>query len=73
MVDFITSLDGDASGEGWPGFSGLEGPEYLAGSASNPPVHPPSSSTAFNNGIIGRQYRRHRSTVVYRVRSSSIQ
>jgi dihydrofolate reductase len=30
MVDFITSLDGYASGEGWPGFWGLEGPEYLA-------------------------------------------
>ncbi len=29
-VDFITSLDGYASGEGWPGFWGLEGPEYLA-------------------------------------------
>jgi len=30
LVDFITSLDGHASGEGWPGFWGLEGPEYLA-------------------------------------------
>jgi dihydrofolate reductase len=30
MVDFITSLDGYASGDGWPGFWGLEGPEYLA-------------------------------------------
>ena len=29
MVDFITSLDGFASAEGWPGFWGLEGPEYL--------------------------------------------
>lgn len=29
LVDFITSLDGYASGEGWPGFWGLEGPEYL--------------------------------------------
>ncbi|MET0863693.1 MAG: dihydrofolate reductase family protein [Nakamurella sp.] len=29
MVDFITSLDGYASGEGWPGYWGLEGPEYL--------------------------------------------
>jgi dihydrofolate reductase len=29
IVDFITSLDGYASGEGWPGFWGLEGPEYL--------------------------------------------
>ena len=30
LVDFITSLDGNASGEGWPGWWGLEGPEYLA-------------------------------------------
>ena len=30
LVDFITSLDGYAAGEGWPGFWGLEGPEYLA-------------------------------------------
>lgn len=29
MVDFIISLDGYASGEGWPGFWGMEGPEYL--------------------------------------------
>ncbi|OKI93128.1 deaminase [Streptomyces sp. CB01249] len=30
MVDFIISLDGYASAEGWPGFWGMEGPEYLA-------------------------------------------
>lgn len=30
MVDLIISLDGYASAEGWPGFWGLEGPEYLA-------------------------------------------
>jgi dihydrofolate reductase len=29
LVDFITSLEGCASGEGWPGWWGLEGPEYL--------------------------------------------
>src|SRR3954453_13393637 len=29
LVDFITSLDGYASGVGWPGYWGLEGPEYL--------------------------------------------
>ena len=29
MIDFITSLDGYASAEGWPGLWGLEGPEYL--------------------------------------------
>lgn len=29
-VDFITSLDGYASAVGWPGYWGLEGPEYLA-------------------------------------------
>jgi len=29
LVDFITSLDGYAAAEGWPGWWGLEGPEYL--------------------------------------------
>ncbi|MCK6209595.1 dihydrofolate reductase family protein [Georgenia sp. EYE_87] len=29
MVDFIVSLDGYAAAEGWPGWWGLEGPEYL--------------------------------------------
>jgi dihydrofolate reductase len=29
LVDFITSLDGYAAADGWPGFWGLEGPEYL--------------------------------------------
>ena len=29
LVDFIISLDGYASAEGWPGWWGLEGPEYL--------------------------------------------
>ena len=30
MVDFITSLDGYGAADGWPGWWGLEGPEYLA-------------------------------------------
>ena len=30
MVDFITSLDGYGAAEGWPGYWGMEGPEYLA-------------------------------------------
>src|SRR5688572_26083927 len=38
LVDFITSLDGYASGDGWPGFWGLEGPEYMAWLAEQPPV-----------------------------------
>jgi dihydrofolate reductase len=29
IVDFITSLDGYGEAEGWPGWWGLEGPEYL--------------------------------------------
>jgi dihydrofolate reductase len=29
LVDLITSLDGYAAAEGWPGYWGLEGPEYL--------------------------------------------
>ncbi|MEQ7128690.1 dihydrofolate reductase family protein [Actinopolymorpha sp. B11F2] len=30
MVDFIISLDGYASADGWPGYWGMEGPEHLA-------------------------------------------
>mgnify|MGYP001177952116 CR=1 FL=1 len=30
LVDFITSLDGFGAAEGWPGFWGIEAPEYLA-------------------------------------------
>ncbi len=29
-VDFIISLDGYGAAEGWPGFWGMEGPEYLS-------------------------------------------
>lgn len=29
LIDFITTLDGCASGDGWPGWWGMEGPEYL--------------------------------------------
>src|SRR5690625_4650376 len=29
LADFIVSLDGYAAGDGWPGWWGLEGPEYL--------------------------------------------
>ena len=38
LVDFITSLDGYASGQGWPGFWGLEGPEYLGWLGEQPEV-----------------------------------
>lgn len=38
LVDFITSLDGYASAEGWPGWWGLEGPEYLAWLENQPEV-----------------------------------
>src|SRR3954469_10689656 len=30
LVDFITSLDGYGAAKGWPGWWGLESPEYLA-------------------------------------------
>lgn len=36
LVDFISSLDGYAAGEGWPGWWGLEGPEYFAWLGSQP-------------------------------------
>src|SRR5439155_3718795 len=38
LVDFITSLDGYASAESWPGWWGLEGPEYLAWLGEQPEV-----------------------------------
>lgn len=36
LFDFITSLDGYGAAEGWPGFWGLEGPEYLGWLAEQP-------------------------------------
>jgi dihydrofolate reductase len=36
VVDFITSLDGYGAAEGWPGWWGLEGPEYLAWLGDHP-------------------------------------
>jgi dihydrofolate reductase len=39
LVDFITSLDGYASAVGWPGYWGLEGPEYLAWLDQSPERH----------------------------------
>jgi dihydrofolate reductase len=36
LVDFITSLDGYAAADGWPGWWGLEGPEYLAWLGAQP-------------------------------------
>lgn len=36
LVDLITSLDGYGAADGWPGFWGLQGPEYLAWLADRP-------------------------------------
>ena len=36
LVDFITSLDGFGAAEGWPGFWGMEVPEYTAWLAASP-------------------------------------
>jgi len=36
LIDFITSLDGYGAAEGWPGWWGLEGPEYLGWLAEQP-------------------------------------
>jgi dihydrofolate reductase len=36
LVDFITSLDGYAAAEGWPGWWGLHGPEYLGWLGAQP-------------------------------------
>jgi dihydrofolate reductase len=39
LIDFITSLDGYSAAEGWPGWWGLEGPEYLAWLGEQPEAH----------------------------------
>jgi dihydrofolate reductase len=36
LIDYITSLDGYGAAEGWPGWWGLEGPEYLGWLAAQP-------------------------------------
>ena len=36
LIDFITSLEGCGAAEGWPGWWGLEGPEYLTWLAEQP-------------------------------------
>ena len=36
LVDFITSLDGYGAADGWPGWWGLEGPEYLTWLGESP-------------------------------------
>jgi dihydrofolate reductase len=36
VIDFITSLDGYGAADGWPGYWGLEGPEYVAWLAERP-------------------------------------
>lgn len=36
LIDFITSLDGYGAAEGWPGWWGLEGPEYLGWLGASP-------------------------------------
>ena len=36
LIDVITSLDGYGAAEGWPGFWGLEGPEYLGWLGESP-------------------------------------
>ncbi|MEJ7647590.1 MAG: dihydrofolate reductase family protein [Nakamurella sp.] len=36
LVEFVTSLDRYGAGEGWPGYWGLDGPEYLASLEADP-------------------------------------
>jgi dihydrofolate reductase len=36
LIDFITSLDGYAAADDWPGWWGLEGPEYLSWLGESP-------------------------------------
>ena len=46
MVDFITSLDGYASAEGWPGFRGLDGRIQLVEYQPHVIEHPPLAGDA---------------------------
>jgi dihydrofolate reductase len=39
LIDFITSLDGYGAADGWPGWWGLEGPEYLTWLGEQPEAH----------------------------------
>jgi dihydrofolate reductase len=39
LVDFITSLDGYGAAAGWPGWWGLDGPEYLTWLGEQPEAH----------------------------------
>jgi dihydrofolate reductase len=36
LIDFITSLDGYGAADGWPGWWGMQGPEYLGWLADQP-------------------------------------
>ena len=36
LIDFITSLDGYGAADGWPGWWGLQGPEYMAWLETSP-------------------------------------
>lgn len=40
-IDFIMSLDGYGAAEGWPGWWGLEGPDYLGWLAESPEQEDP--------------------------------
>jgi len=39
LIDFITTLDGYGAADGWPGWWGLEGPEYLTWLGEQPEAH----------------------------------
>ena len=39
LVDLIASLDGFGAAEGWPGWWGLQGPEYLGWLGTQPEGH----------------------------------
>ena len=60
LVDFITSLDGYGAAEGWPGWWGLQGPEYLAWLGEQPEAdsHSPDGREYLPRHVgIGRRRR----------------
>ncbi len=50
LIDFIMTLDGYGAAEGWPGWWGPEGPEYLAWLEEEPGTRPARLADASQTG-----------------------
>ncbi len=54
LIDFITSLDGYGAADGWPGWWGLEGPEYLAPIHDDVPIDGYAGGSGVTDRVTGR-------------------